>query len=207
MNFILFVKVLTDMYFNYFTGIENCEKDPVEFIKEQIEIAIDLFEQDKNDGVIRPELQTNPYYTGLFFTKRYSTNPDLTNIDSDDLHSQCFDDSVMLRKIVLIYTGLSLKVAKSRFKSPYKRDAFEHYYLTETIGDTEIIIEPTIGQFLTNFKGIFVGTREQLKNLFLITMKVDPHSFSPRWIWYREIVYEPPEQMFEVIWGANSVEA
>lgn len=195
------------MYFNYFTGIENCERDPVEFVKEQIERALDLFEKDKDASILREELNPGPYYYGIFFDKRYSTNPNVTNIDSDDLHGLCHNDSEMLRRIVLTYTGLHLNLVKSRFQSPYKKEAFEHYYLTEQIGDTEIIIEPTLGQFLTNFKGIFVGTREQLRILFLSTMKEDPQLFSKRWTWYRELVYEPHEQMFEVIWGEDSIEA
>lgn len=42
-----------------------------------------------------------------------------------------------------------------------------HEYLTREMKSLEIIIDPTIGQFLINHNHIFVGTRETLKQMVL----------------------------------------
>lgn len=57
-----------------------------------------------------------------------------------------------------------------------------HVYLLAIIEGVEIIIDPTISQFLNGFKGFFIGTREQLKILFFNhTGPLCVYQFSELW--------------------------
>jgi len=206
MNFILNVKVLTDMYFNIFTGLVNFEGEPSEFVQETVEKCLERFEKDKLIGQIPSDIVIPEFYEGSFLTKRYSTKPHLTDVTSLDLHGECFEESDFLRMILEHYDGIMTQVVKSNYISPYKGEIFKHFFLSVVIASNEIIIEPTLGQFLTNYKGIFVGTREDLRRLFILTLKDNPTLFSSRWSYYRELVLETPSKMFEVIWGTRSIE-
>lgn len=183
------------------------DREPVGFVKEAIESSLRKFEIDKDNNSIPPSIVIPDFYTGHFFRKRYSTNSVDCEVRPDELYELCYTESDMLRLIILEYHGLVLEIVKSDFKTPYKTNAFHHFYLNTSVGRQEIIVEATLGQFLTNFRGIFVGTRAQLRELFINTLKFDPSLFSTSWHWARELLAETPENMFEVIWGNTPIRA
>ena len=90
---------------------------------------------------------------------KLSTNPDQVDeaVDSKYFYRTCLTAAYYFRK-KLIEQGIDVSVSRSLYDG---RNI--HTYLK--IGD--IIIDPTIGQFLEGHNHIFIGTREELRILVL----------------------------------------
>ncbi|HEX7041957.1 MAG TPA: hypothetical protein VF189_01795 [Patescibacteria group bacterium] len=70
---------------------------------------------------------------------------------------------------------------------------YYHVYLSTRFGGEEIIIDPTIGQFLLGYNHVFVGTREQLKKLYFSWKDVIARDRNESWNQrYGEISYNVP---------------
>ncbi|MFS8130407.1 MAG: hypothetical protein ACMG57_00360 [Candidatus Dojkabacteria bacterium] len=193
------------MYFNYFTGIDIADREPTEFMTEVTESSIEKFEIDKRNNSIPTDIVIPDFYSGHFLTKRYSTKASQCQVRPDELYELCYTESNMLRQIILQYHGMVLDIVHSDFKTPYTTNAFHHFYLNTAIGSEEVIVEATLGQFLINYRGIFIGSRIQLKELFINALQKDPSLFNSTWLWAREFFGESPEKMFEIIWGSKYV--
>lgn len=84
---------------------------------------------------------------------------------------------------------------------------FDHAYLTTYVAGIEILIDPTIQQFIDGHTHVFVGTREQLK--MLLKEKVGPgkpYRYTEEMI---ELVgiRKSAEEIFDIIWGNTSLPA
>ena len=83
------------------------------------------------------------------------------DILSDSLRGNCADFSDELQKnlaMMGILTHIAFGVCSSSAK-------IAHIFLITEVNREEIIIDPTIGQFLTKHTHTFIGSREQLKLL------------------------------------------
>lgn len=81
------------------------------------------------------------------------------DIVADSLRGNCADFSDELQKnlaMMGILTHIAFGVCITSAK-------IAHIFLITEVGGEEIIIDPTIGQFLTNHTHTFVGSREHLK--------------------------------------------
>lgn len=84
--------------------------------------------------------------------------------------------------------------AKTKAKEPYN-----HVYIVVDTDDGEVIVEPTLGQFLLGYNNIFVGSRDDLRNLVVgETGKNGPYNLRS------EVMFLSRNHTFDVIWGKES---
>lgn len=186
----------------------NFEEYNVNLILESLERSLVLFEQAKEASLVPPELSPPLGYNGYFLKRTYSTDPNKMTLSTDDLHGECYEESDMLSRILFYYDGLIANIVESSHHSPLGPYLFHHFYLNVVLDHhKKIIIDPTIGQFLTSYKGVYVGTASNLRKLFVTTMLNNPAVFSKRWEWVKQLLHHNPEEMFEVIWGSDSIKA
>lgn len=84
--------------------------------------------------------------------------------------------------------------AKTESKVPY-----DHVYIVVDTEAGDVIVEPTLGQFVLGHNHIFVGTRDHLRDVVTRQTGIGGH-YSLR----TEIMYLKPENMFNIIWGKES---
>ncbi len=121
------------------------------------------------------------------------TSPLIQDLRSDDLYGQCGSFAEELQG------GLVKEHLLADAVFSANRDSNGHVYLTTNVKDVEILIDPTIIQFLEGHKHVFVGTRNQLHKLVTEqTGEGKPY----------QIVHTKsrnnPEEAFQRIWGSKS---
>lgn len=77
----------------------------------------------------------------------------------------------------------------------YDSEHAHHIYLTISQPTHEIVVDPTIGQYIEGYNHVFVGTRNQLRSLMLGANMLQAG------------IGESREQFFQRIWGDSSVPA
>lgn len=129
------------------------------------------------------------------FADKLSTSPAKVHegVNERSLSYQCQRFSRELRQCLALI-DLDTKLQEST----YRQTASDHVYLTPENAPHDVIIDPTIGQFVVGYNHVFVGTRQQLKSLVL---SQTGHK-SPYRLWgYGS---NDPYLLFEVMWGADS---
>jgi hypothetical protein len=123
-----------------------------------------------------------------FAAKQNSDNESIMRIKQSNVYSCCHNTSFYLL-IILKQKIPNLKLAISN-----REDGNSHHYLLiqNQFPEDDIIIDPTIGQFIEGFHGVFVGTRKLLK---LIVLRSKIHNTRSK---------NNPTEAFERIWGNNS---
>src|ERR1041385_5456847 len=121
----------------------------IERVRSQVEIAL-------------KEVGYAPTGRTAKFRGKLSTVPELVAAEVDYLFldSECVDASVELAD-ALIRIGLHTQPSSSTYFSHWNR----HSYLLTEEQSVEIIIDPTIGQYIRGHNHTFVGTREQLREM------------------------------------------
>ncbi len=129
------------------------------------------------------------------FAGKLSTDPAKVHgdINEGSLSFRCGEFSGELRDC-LSRLGFSTNV----YGSTYYEDKSYHAYLKPTNAPFDVIIDPTIGQYLIGFNHVFVGTRQQLRNLVL-TQNENGTPYALRSLGKRN-----PELFFNIIWGISS---
>lgn len=94
--------------------------------------------------------------------KKAATELRLTDLTKEPVKGQCGYASNDISDILWFKSGIKTKLTTSRNFNTYY-----HGYLTIPISGQEIIIDPTIGQFVQGYNEIFIGTRQELKALVL----------------------------------------
>lgn len=138
---------------------------------------------------VKPVLNTSDFQ-GKLSTQRLKVDPKIT---SEVLFGRCGTFTEELR-IVLKPENLDIYTCYSD-----RRDGSGHAYLCVNSGGMEILIDPSIGQFIEGHPHVFVGTREKLRDLVVNqTGEGKPY----------HIVHTSsannPQEAFERIWGNTS---
>lgn len=131
------------------------------------------------------------WYKGKLSTKPERVNPD---VDRFKLSLMCGTLSRDL-KGKLVQQGINAEVCCGDNVDP-----LDHFYISAKEGSDEVLVDPTIGQFIEGFNHVFVGSREKLRDLVLnqtgegkkykIVEIFDKYS---------------PEEVFELVWGNQSI--
>jgi len=110
-------------------------------------------------------------------------------IETGDTYGLCGTFSLSLRKI--IGAELPVKTACSEHE-----DNNSHTFLLipGNSSEEDIIIDPTVNQFLKDYKGIFIGTRKGLRELVL----------NPKTKIINTKSKNNPQEAFERTWGSTS---
>lgn len=113
------------------------------------------------ENVLQNHFGKNPLGGASDFDGKISTIPSKVSpeINSNVFYSMCGGFSDDLGQCLII-NGTDVSLCMSN-----NRDSNAHVYLTTQVGRTEIVIDPTIGQFIEGYNHVFVGTRKQLKDL------------------------------------------
>lgn len=113
-----------------------------------------------------------------------------SRIRNGDTRGHCGEYSNSLKEVLnKLYPHLVVKLVAARTK-----DA-NHNYLIMMVNGQEIIIDPTVNQFLPDIVGVYIGTRERLKEFVLNPDTKIRGTRSSN---------NPPEA-FSRIWGDESV--
>lgn len=136
---------------------------------------------------------------------RLSTEPKQVSptITEESFYSMCGTFSPELQKH-LKERGLDTEQIESA-----REDRSSHIYLTTLIDGIEVIIDPTIGQYLKGHNHVFVGTREQLRGLVInktrkpTEMNIQIIKDKPYQI-INTRSHNDPHEAFDRIWGEKS---
>ncbi len=132
-------------------GFESLPETTLEYLKHCIELAFaDLF---------YPHLHGYPWISPSNGRLSVHSEHIANDIVADSLRGNCADFSDELQKnlaMMGILTHIAFGVCNTSAK-------IAHIFLITEVNGEEIIIDPTIGQFLTNHTHTFVGSREHLK--------------------------------------------
>jgi hypothetical protein len=93
-----------------------------------------------------------------------------------------------------------LKLGIQTTMSSASNDKPEHVYLVPDNIPYDIIIDPTIGQFIMGYDTVFVGTRDQLKNIVINQTGTDKQYKLRNYAGITD-----SEELFTIMWGNNSV--
>jgi len=153
----------------------------IESLKSTIESVLrsPKFVNDSFSSSLTDSLSTNPMRVG-------------SNIDSNSLYGMCGTLSYEL--------GVGLKDAGITTEQLISDDEDNnaHVYLATKETDQPIIIDPSIGQFIEGHNHIFVGTRQQLKDLVVN----QTGEFGKYKITHTRS-RNNPEEAYRRIWGIN----
>lgn len=161
----------------------EAEKKAIATVRRRVELALQRF--GTNDVALSS------------WIGKLSTNPQLVSPDVtyETLYDKCVDFSRELRRC-LKQVGQPTQISTSAF------DLYTepHLYLTTTESGIEIIIDPTIGQFVQGYSHVFVGTRAELRDIVCRqTLPGGSYRLQAGWR------YETPRHVFfEVMWGTES---
>lgn len=164
-------------------------------VKEAPEVYTN-FVKDKVEEVLQTTLgQDAPPYVARLRGK-LSTDPERVSpeIARGSFSLMCGTFSREL-KIKLSIEGVNAEVVYAD-----NGDPLDHVYLQSTNGASEVLIDPTIGQFLEGHNQVFVGGREQLREL--VTKQTGEGKV------YKIVeIFDKysPEEIFELVWGSNSI--
>lgn len=129
--------------------IENQLKSEIKTVRNTIESILQNDLGERSNGLLK-------------FRGRISTDPLKTSKDlvSRDFYGMCGTFSSHIQ-----HNSESIKFNQNMSAHP---DGNGHVYLTtQVLLDQEIIVDASIGQFLDGHMFAFVGTRDQLKDIFL----------------------------------------
>lgn len=158
------------------TAEEYCEH-----LRGTVEIALQKYFGKLADGCLNK------------FADKVSTSPAKVQqgVNEESLSNQCYLFSSELQQCLGL-TGLDTKLAIADTPAPV------HYYLTTQNAPHDVIIDPTIGQFVIGHNHVFVGTRQQLIDLVLSqTGHESPYKL-------RGDGSNHPYLLFEAVWGSRS---
>ena len=143
----------------------------------------------------KPPLYSYSDFSNIVWRKLSTRKGDkrLKGLSSEDLYSLCGTLCEMLQK-PLLDNGIQNEQCLSR-----NQDSNAHIYLVARVGKFEVLIDPSIGQFLENYNHVFIGTREQLRDLVLNqTGDRKPYKL------INSKSKKNPLEMFERTWGSSS---
>lgn len=127
------------------------------------------------------------------FYGELSTDPSNvgSSINDSSLRRRCYALSSELRRC------LYLTQTNARLSSETRFYRIQHEYLMIENSNVDIVVDPTLGQFLVGHNHIFVGTHAQLRELVLEkTGDGKEYQYSQHWFGNT-----PPEEVFEEMWG------
>jgi hypothetical protein len=140
------------------------------------------------------QLSTDPQQVGSY-------------IDSEGLIGMCDDFSRGLHRDLLA-RNIRTKIVFSRDYVEIQDDYPEHLYLVGEIerrirGRQEVVIDPSLGQFIPEHPQVFVGTRRQLRRL----VRTSPRVFASEGpdVRSQEIPQAHRNGFFRKIWGERSM--
>jgi len=140
---------------------------------------------------VSPQIGTDPLYAGnfRFHGKLTLFDPNMpveNRLQPKDLFGHCSSLSSELQEL-LVSRGVHTKSSSSS-----NAHGNGHYFLQTLNTEPQLFIDPTIGQFIKNYPFIYVGTREELKEMVLNAKKGGiVNTKSSR----------NPQEAFERIWG------
>lgn len=167
-----------------FSGDPRSE-EAIKFIREKVEHTLQTsFGKNAHDvtSKFQGKLSTDP------------ANPLIQDLNSADLYGQCPPFTCELQKNLIEEESLPADAVFSANKGNSS-----HIYLVANVEDVEILIDPTILQFIQGHKHVFVGTRDQLHRL----VTNETGEGKP----YRIVntkLHNNPEKAFQRIWGSKS---
>lgn len=128
---------------------------------------------------------------------RLSTNPSTVHagIDADAVYDKCLSFSQELA-LPLRRFGYQATVSRS---ATYENEPFNHVYVVVQIDGVEVLVDPTIGQFLEGHNNVFVGVRETLRDLVVHHTGSDKEYRAPA---YFDSFLN--EEFFTIVWGDSS---
>lgn len=164
------------------TAEEYCE-----YIREITESALQYFGKLTDSSLLTDSWLKE-------FADKLSTSPAKVHkfVNANSLSLMCGRFSQELQRCLLL-VGLDTTLQGST----YQQAKAEHIYLQPENTSYDMIIDPTIGQFVVGHNHVFVGTRQQLKDLLL---NQTGHENTDR----LQSLQKNPELLFEIMWGTNS---
>jgi len=115
------------------------------------------------------------------------------NLDPDSLNALCGSiDQELLRR---------LKTQGNSTADIYcSTNSDLHAYLLDVVDGVEILVDPTIGQYVVGYNHVFVGTREQLRDI--VVNQTGPNK--PYKLEGKQKPYWEGNKVFETYWGSRS---
>ena len=157
------------------TGVENELEEEIEKIKNILNEAL---ASKYIDEKFRGKISTSPYTTS-------------SDISADMMFGMC---GTLVSCIQIASADKNVNFDKST--SP-REDTSGHAYLTTELRDgSELIIDPTIGQFIKGFNHVFIGTRKELQDLV-----VNQTGEGKKYQIINTRSRNSPEEAFLRIWG------
>jgi len=169
----------------YITEKKSEKLSPVDQMKGKVEMALSFFGEKRNhtdlySRLIKRRINSTPSEklnyaiseahkkssfekTLAGFNGQLSTDPEHVSLKID---KEKISQRTLSRNCIIFSQELKRGLRKVGVDSIMLGNAL-HKYLQTVVGNENIIIDPTIGQFLEGYNHIFVGTREQLKQLVL----------------------------------------
>lgn len=165
----------------------------IQLQRKPIDIANNFSKENMAVDQVRTEVESALAILGLEYLSSY---PEKVGkyISASSLYKQCGNYSMQLEKGLM---QMNIEVTFSSSGSVHDGSGI-HWYLVRNVDDVEVIIDPTLGQFLIGYNHIFVGTREKLRDLvFIHSGENKCYQYNP--LWFGET--PNPKKIFELAWG------
>ncbi|OGH11002.1 MAG: hypothetical protein A2857_00510 [Candidatus Levybacteria bacterium RIFCSPHIGHO2_01_FULL_36_15] len=177
----------------------NLREGPLEqsFPPEAIQEATVLKVKNVVEDILGTSFDQNAPPEAARFQGRLSTDPGKVDkkLSWRDFYCLCDTLSGVL-KPKLEEKGLGAEIINVPDK---KSEIILHSYVVVQESDIEVLVDPSIGQFIRNHTHVFVGTREQLRQLILgMKDRRSPYSFT------FSHLRSNLERSFENLWGSKS---
>jgi len=148
------------------------------------------------EGVLQGSFGTETGTTASDFIGGLSTDPSKVDISvtSRSLYGRCGSFAYELQ-VNLSNKGMEVDIATSS-----SDDSNAHMYLIYGLeGKSEVIIDPSIGQFIEGHNNVFVGTRKQLRDIVL-----NQTGEGKKYRITHTRSKDNPQEAFERTWGRES---
>jgi len=151
--------------------------------------------QNAVEGILQDsfgEINDFDHLRGMLSTTSFAVDP---RVDAGTVYDNClyFSDEIA---IPLRRSGYEAGVSQS---ATYEAEPFNHVYVTVRIDGVEVLVDPTIGQFLYGYNHVFVGTREALRDLVVNQVGEGKKYNSPTYFHAFS-----SEGFFRTVWGETS---
>jgi hypothetical protein len=141
--------------------------------------------------------ETGSMISGKRLLRHLSTSPEKTELDFPELFGMCTTISSALAEIL----RKDLHFDAHMSQNPYALTS--HRYIVVEQNGQELIVDPTLGQFILGHNHIFVGTRAELRKL--VTQAA--HGEHPLYTvndFLTRVKNFTPEMIFDAVWGKTS---
>lgn len=147
------------------------------------------------EGILQNSLGSASQHHLKWYQGKLSTNPERVNpeVSRRNFSLMCGTLSRELKN-KLTEQGISADIYFGDNVDP-----LDHVYLIANKDNEEVIIDPTIGQFIDGYNHVFVGSRDDLRDLVLNQTGEDK-----KYMIVELFEKYSPQEVFELIWGSKS---